>query len=602
MSDYLPPLNDMSFLIQDVLNLNTISTLPGYQEATPDLVEAVLDEGGRYFSAVIAPTNQLADNEGCRVEGNRVLTAQSLDGLFDTYREGGWPTLTGDSQFGGQGLPHVLGGAIDEMFQSANLGFSLLPLLTAGVITALDKFGSDVQKSQYLPRLISGEWSGTMNLTEAQAGSDLAAVRCKAVPRGDDYLISGQKVFISWGDHDFVENIVHLVLARTPDAPEGVRGISLFIVPKFLVDQEGKIAQRNDVYPASVEHKMGIHASPTCVMSFGETGGAVGYLVGEENHGLSYMFAMMNHARLSVGLQGVSVGERAYQHAVKFAREREQGSVAGLPGRATIIHYPDVRRMLMLMRSLTEAGRALSYSAFAHWDHASHEQDEAVRAYHQRRVDILTPLVKAWCTEAGNEVAYLGVQIHGGMGFIEESGVAQYMRDVRIAPIYEGTNGIQALDFVGRKVLRDNGVAARELLADLRLVLSPLACGDDGDKKRSENYSDEMNSAVAETLDVCDRALNLLFDKAADKPDFAGAVAFNFLLLFGTAVAASLMLKSATIAEAQLKEGAGKAGFLNTKIKTTRFFIEQVLPRTESYMRIIQAGDDATMALTVEEF
>lgn len=593
MSDYLPPLTDMSFLIQDVLDLNAISNLPGYQEATPDLVEAVLEESGRYFAEVIAPTNQLADSQGCRIEDKHVLTPPSLEGLFAAYRDAGWPTLTGDSQFGGQGLPHVLGSAIDEMFQSANLGFSLLPLLTAGVITALDKFGSDAQKSQYLPRLISGEWSGTMNLTEAQAGSDLAAVRCKAVPVDHHYLITGQKIFISWGDHDFVDNIVHLVLAKTPDAPEGVKGISLFIVPKFLIDEQGEIAGRNDVYPVSVEHKMGIHASPTCVMSFGEEGGAVGYLVGEENQGLSYMFAMMNHARLSVGLQGVSVGERAYQQAVNFAREREQGSVPGLPGQTTIIHYPDVRRMLMLMRSLTEAGRALSYSAFAHWDHASREQIEEMRTYHQRRVDILTPLVKAWCTEAGNEVAYWGVQVHGGMGFIEETGAAQYMRDVRIAPIYEGTNGIQAMDLVGRKVLRDNGKAARELLTDLRLSLS---------ETNGSGDMDEMNRAVAASLDACDQALDLLFSRAADNPDFAGAIAFNFLLLFGTTLAASLMLKSANIAETQLQQGAGKVGFLNTKIKTARFFIEQVLPRTESYMRIIQSGDKATMALRVDEF
>ena len=590
MTEYIPPIIDMNFLIRDVLDLNSIVALPGYQEATPDLVAAVLEEAARYFSEVIAPTNQSADGEGCRVENKRVITAPSLDDLYEGYKNAGWPALTGDIDYEGQGLPHLLGVAVDEMFQSANLGFSLLPLLTSGVITALHKFGSAEQKSLYLPKLISGEWSGTMNLTEAQAGSDLAAVRCKAVPSGDHYLISGQKIFITWGDHGYCDNIVHLVLARTPDAPEGVRGISLFVVPKYLVDENGKIGARNDAYPVSVEHKLGIHASPTCVMSFGEEGGAHGYLVGEENKGLTYMFAMMNHARLAVGLQGVSVGERAYQQAVNFAREREQGSVPGEPGKATIIQYPDVRRMLMLMKSLTEAGRALSYSALAHWDHATHEVDDGIGAYHQRRVDILTPLVKGWCTEIGNEVAYLGVQVHGGMGFVEETGAAQYMRDVRIGPIYEGTNGIQAMDLIGRKLLRDGGAAARELLADLRLTLP-----DTGELA-------EQTNAVAASIDACEQTIELLLSRAATKPDFAGAVAFNTLLLFGTTAAASLMLKSASVAQQQLHEGAGNTAFLNTKIKTVRFFIEQVLPRTDTYLRIIKSGDHATMALTVDDF
>ncbi len=592
MTDYTPPVTDMMFVIRDVLGLDAIAALPGYEEAAPDLVGAILEEAARYFGGVIAPTNQPADIEGCRVENGAVVTPPSLNGLYDGFRDAGWPALTGDVDYGGQGFPQLVGIAVDEMFQSANLGFSLLPLLTMGVTTALEKFGDARQKALYLPRLISGEWSGTMNLTEAQAGSDLAAVRTRAVPEDDHYLISGQKIFISWGDHALADNIVHLVLAKTPDAPEGVKGISLFIVPKFLHDENGNIGAHNDVLPVSVEHKMGIHASPTCVLSYGENGGAVGYLVGRENEGLTYMFAMMNHARLAVGLQGVSVGERAYQQAVTFAKEREQGSMPGVEGRATIIHYPDVRRMLMLMRSLTEAGRLLCYAAMGHWDRASRSESAADRDYHQRRVDILTPLVKGWCTEAGNEVTYWGVQIHGGMGFIEETGVAQYMRDARITPIYEGTNGIQAMDLVGRKLLRDRGAAAQELLNELRETLP----------KPAGSALNDMTALVARSIDACEEAINLVLTRSGSSPDFAGAVAFNTLLLMGTTTAAALLLKSADIACQQLASATNNRSFLNAKITTARFFAEQVLPRTDTYLQVIRSGDTATMALAEDDF
>lgn len=592
MTDYTAPLDEMNFLVNDVLDIASIAALPGYEECSRELVEAIYGEAGRYFSQVIAPTNQSADSEGCRVEDGAVVSAPSLDGLYTGFVEGGWPALTGDPQFEGQGMPHLAGVGVEEMCQSANLSFSLLPLLTKGVITAIERFASDEQKAAYLPKLISGEWTGTMNLTESQAGSDLAAVRAKAVPVDDHFLISGQKIFITWGDHSYTDNIVHLVLARTPGAPEGVRGISLFIVPKFILDADGKPGQRNDVYPVSVEHKMGIHASPTCVLSFGDNDGAVGYLIGRENEGLSYMFAMMNHARLAVGLQGVAVAERAYQQAVSYARDRVQGNAPGQPERVAIIHHADVRRMLMLMKSQTEAARILSYSAFAHWDFFSHSDDADTRAYHQRRIDILTPLVKALSTEVGNEVAYIGVQVHGGMGFIEETGAAQYMRDARILPIYEGTNGIQALDLIGRKLLRDKGAAASELFADLKL---DLQCA-------NELGLEHLVQPVLHSVDLCEQAIQFVFEQSRSDPHFVGAVAFDLLLLISNSVAAALMAKSAIVAQQQLNAGSDKAQFNKTKLATVTFYIEHVLPRTEAYYCALKNGHASTMAIDVDAF
>lgn len=592
MTDYIAPLDEMAFLVNDVLGIDDIASLPGYEECSTELVEAIYGEAGRYFAEIIAPTNQSADTEGCRVEDSAVVTAESLDGLYQGFVEGGWPALSGDPQFDGQGMPHLVGVAVEEMCQSANLSFSLLPLLTKGVITAIERYASDEQKAAYLPKLISGEWTGTMNLTESQAGSDLAAVRTKAVPVDDHYLIAGQKIFITWGDHSYTDNIVHLVLARTPDAPEGVKGISLFVVPKFILDADGQPGQRNDVYPVSVEHKMGIHASPTCVLSFGDNSGAVGYLIGEENEGLSYMFAMMNHARLAVGLQGVAVAERAYQQAVNYARERVQGNIPGQAERVAIIHHPDVRRMLMMMRSQTEAARVLSYSAFAHWDYLSHSPDADTRDYHQRRVDILTPLVKALSTEIGNEVAYIGVQVHGGMGFIEETGAAQHMRDARILPIYEGTNGIQALDLIGRKLLRDKGVALGELLSDLKQDLQSA------DKLGLEHLS----QPVLKSFDLCEEAVQYIFEQARSDANFAGAVAFELLLLVSNSIAGALMVKSAIAAQLKLDAASDKTSFYTTKLAAVRFYIEHVLPRTEAYSRSLKFGHSAIMAVDADAF
>ena len=594
MSDYQAPLQDIQFLLQEVLGLSEIAQLPGYEQATDDIVDAVLSEGGRFFGEVIAPTNWDADQAGSKVVDKKVVAAPGLKEAYTAMVQGGWPGLAGNPEYGGQGMPHLLGCALDEMCQSANLAFSLCPLLGKGVIAALEHYGSEEQKQFYLPKLISGEWAGTMNLTEPQAGTDLAAIRTKAVPNGDHYLISGQKIFITWGDHDFTDNIIHLVLARTPDAPEGVKGISLFIVPKNLHDDEGNSTGANDMYPVSVEHKMGIHASPTCVLSYGDNGGAVGYLVGEENQGLKYMFAMMNHARLSVGLQGVSLGERAYQLARDYARDRVQGETIGVEGRVAIIKHPDVRRMLMLMRSQIEAGRALAYEASAQVDKSLRDPDSKKAAFHQRRVDLLTPLVKGWCTEMAQEVTSLGVQIHGGMGFVEETGAAQHQRDARILPIYEGTNGIQALDLIGRKLLKDQGKALQELAAEFQKTLAKVEAA--GKPLKA------IHSGLGQALYASDKSIRHIFTNVMADWSFPGAVSFNLMMLLGTTAAGAMLAESALAAQQKLEAGEGDQQLYQNKLVTARFFAEQVLPRTLGYMQAIISGHEATMELEEDQF
>jgi len=589
MTVYNAPVDEMKFLLNDVLGMADIVKLPGFEEATPDMVDAILDEASRFFGEVLAPTNKSADAQGSSLEYGRVITAPALDGIYQQIVDAGWPGLTGDINYGGQGLPALLAVAVDEMSQSANMAFSLCPMLTKGVVTALSLYGSDEQKQTYLEKLVSGTWAGTMNLTEPQAGSDLAAVRTKAIPNGDHYLLSGQKIFITWGDHDYTDNIIHLVLARTPDAPEGVKGISLFVVPKFMINEDGSAGERNDVHCVGVEHKLGIHASPTCALSFGDNEGAVGYLVGEENQGLIYMFAMMNEARLAVGLQGVSISERAYQQAVAFAKDRVQGSVPGNK-KAAIIHHPDVRRMLMLMRSLTEGGRALAYSSFAHEDYVHKLDDEEQVAYHQRRVDLLTPLVKGWCTEIGMEVTSLGVQVHGGMGFVEETGAAQHMRDARILPIYEGTNGIQALDLVGRKLARDKGQSAMELLDELNQVVEDARGAD----------LTAIADSLASSLAACQEAAQMLL--AGEDWTTPSSAAYNMLMLMGTTVAGGLLVKSAVSATNLNAAGEGNTSFNNNKIMTAKFFAQHVMPRNSGYLETIKAGSETVMGLDIESF
>ena len=589
MSVYKAPQKEFSFLFQELVNYEEHSQMPGYEEVGSDMVEAIIPEAAKFFEQEVAPNNWDADTQPAHLKDGQVITAPMLAGAYQQMVEAGWCGISGNPKYDGTGFPGVVDVAVQEMLQSANMGFSLLPMLTRGVIHALNLYGTDEQKDTYLANLISGVWSGTMNLTEPQAGTDLSAVKTKAVPRGDHFLISGQKIYITWGDHELADNIIHLVLARTPDAPAGNQGISLFLVPKYLINADGSLGERNDVKPVGVEHKLGIHSSPTCTLQFGDQGGAVGYLVGPENQGLMCMFSMMNNARLSVGHQGVGIGERAYQQAVAYASERVQGKVAGVEGKAPIIHHPDVKRMLMQMRALTEAGRALSFYAIAQEDRSHHHSDEQVRAKSARAVEVLTPLVKGWCTESSMESTSLGVQVHGGMGFIEETGAAQHMRDARILPIYEGTNGIQALDFIGRKCLRDGGEGVNELLAEMAATVSA--------SKTDSLQVAELIKSLEMALEQCRQALAYVLGHAEQSP----AVAYNYMMLFGNSVSFWLLTKLAVAAQAELDAGA-EDRYYNQKLATARFFASQILTRNNAYLASLQQGAETIVELGAEDF
>ncbi|GAB2182083.1 acyl-CoA dehydrogenase [Denitratisoma sp. agr-D3] len=590
MTVYVAPVKDMMFVLEEVAGLDEVAALPGCDEVGADLVAAVLEEAGRLAEEVIAPLNKTADQQGATFADHAVKTAPGFKDAYRQFAEGGWVGLTCDPDYGGQGLPYLLSIPVSEIWNSASTAFALCPMLTSGAIEALTHHASAELKAIYLPKMISGEWTGTMNLTEPNAGSDLAAVRTKAVPNGDHYLISGTKIFITYGEHDYTDNIVHLVLARLPDAPAGVKGISLFVVPKFLVNGDGSLGKRNDAKCVSIEHKMGIHGSPTAVMAFGEEGGAVGYLVGEANRGLEYMFTMMNHARLAVGLEGVGIAERAYQQALAYALERIQGRVVGREGNLPIAYHPDVRRMLMTMRAQTEAMRALSFIAAAAMDKAGRVADGEQRKIHQARIDLLIPVVKAWCTELANEVAYAGVQVHGGMGFIEETGAAQHQRDARITTIYEGTTGIQANDLMGRKVARDGGAAAYALLAEM-----------DADAAKAAGLASLSVLGQALTAGVADlKAATdwIVAHYAGDTPGtLVGAV--HYLKLFGTVAGAWSLVRSAVAAQTKLDGGSGDAGFCRQKIATANFYADQVLPLSASLLTMIRRGPASLAAADV---
>jgi alkylation response protein AidB-like acyl-CoA dehydrogenase len=528
---------------------------------------------------VVAPTNWPSNTQPAYLQNGEVITSASLDGVYQQMVEAGWCSLSGSTKYGGAGFPAVIDAVVQEMLQSANMGFSLLPTLTRGVIHALNMYGSEEQRDRFLHKLISGVWSGTMNLTEPQAGSDLSAVKTKAVPHGDHFLISGQKIYITWGDHQQAENIIHLVLARLPDAPQGNDGISLFLVPKYQINDDGSLGPLNDVKTVGVEHKLGIHSSPTCTLAFGDNGGAKGYLVGPLNKGLMCMFSMMNHARLAVGHQGVAISERAYQQALDYASQRVQGAVVGIEGRAPIINHPDVKRMLMQMRALTEAGRAMSLFTIAAEDCASHHQDNSERARNAQMVEIMTPLVKGWCTEMAMESTSLGVQVHGGMGFIEETGAAQHMRDARILPIYEGTNGIQALDFIGRKCIRDKGTGIQQLIAQIEYSLDNLST-------QSEPIS-RLQAGLKKTIDQCQLAL----DHVLENQHKASFVAYQFMMLFGNSIAYWQLLILACAAHSKIDEGDTDK-FLSQKIATAQFFNTQILPRNQAYLEAITADSE----------
>ena len=596
MSTYAAPLQDMQFVIKDLVGLADITAMPDCAEVTDDLVDAVLDEAGKFASEVLDPLNRSGDKTGVKLADAKVTTPTGFKEAYKQFIAGGWNGLSGETEFGGQGLPHVVAMPVQEMWNSANMAFCLCPMLTSGVLEALKLKGSPTQKAQFVTKLTSGEWSGTMNLTEPQAGSDLSAVRTRAVPEGDHFRIHGTKIFITWGEHDMADNIIHLVLARTPTAPEGVKGISLFIVPKFMVNADGSLGERNDVKCVSIEHKLGINASPTCVLAYGDGKGAVGYLVGEENRGLEYMFIMMNHARLGVGLEGVALAERAYQHAREYAKTRVQGRAIGQKSgdRVTIIHHPDVKRMLLTMKAQTEAMRAVAYTASAALDKANHHPDDQERRRNQALVDFLIPIVKGWCTEACIDVASTGVQIHGGMGFIEETGAAQYLRDARITTIYEGTTGIQAADLVGRKVGFEKGATAFSVIEEMRKLDAELAASKNADVGAARvNFKRAIDDVAAATQWVVDT-----FPK---EPNAVAAVSVPFLKLWGTVTGGWLMARAALIADAKVA-GGGDADFYRGKIATARFYAEHILPQAAGLASAVTSGASSVLALTEAQF
>jgi len=581
MADYAPPVRDIRFTLDTISDIDSVVALPGFEHVDPDMIDGVLDEGARFFSEVFAPTNEVGDEIGSRFVDGSVTTPDEFKMAWTKLLEAGWVSVTGSPDFGGHGFPKTIGLAISEMMTSANLAFSLCPMLTGSAITLLTRHGSDELREQYLANLISGEWTGTMVLTEPEAGSDVGAVRAKATSNGDStYAVSGTKIFITWGDHDLADNIIHLVLARTPDAPAGTKGISLFLVPKFLVNDDGSIGARNPVETVSIEHKLGIHASPTCVLSFDD---ATGYLIGEENKGMSYMFTMMNQARLEVGLEGLAVAERAYQHAAAYAKERKQGRTPGSDVAAPIIEHPDVRRMLLTMKAYTEAMRGLIYDAVAAEDRNLNGTDPDATAAARDRLALLTPITKSWCTDRGVDMTSVGIQVFGGMGFVEESGAAQFYRDSRITPIYEGTNGIQALDLVMRKLPMNDGAVVTAYLDEIGSLDAALeAAGEPLADVRSG-----LASALA-TVRTATTWLNSQDDVAAR---MAGAT--PYLDMLGTLAGGYYLARQALAA----LPGAADDAWLSAKVSTATFYAKNLLPTVHGLSEAVTAGADVLFSI-----
>jgi Acyl-CoA dehydrogenases len=581
---YRAPLSDIRFVLEDLLDTSALSGMPGLEDYSSELATAVLEEAARFAEDVLDPLNQTGDREGARWTPDGVVMPAGFKDAYEKFVEGGWPQLGADPEYGGQPVPIVLGTAVQELWASANLSFKLCPMLTAAAVEALELRGTPEQKRLFLPKMVSGEWTGTMNLTEPQAGSDLALVRMRAVPDGSHYRLFGQKIFITYGDHDYTENIIHMVLARIDGAPPGVRGISLFLVPKVLVNDDGSLGARNDVRCTSIEHKLGIHASPTCVMTYGEREGAIGYLIGEPNRGLEYMFIMMNAARLSVGVEGYALAERAFQRAAEWARNRLQGRPPGAKseGPVPIVQHPDVRRMLLTMKSGAEAMRALALYAAYQFDLARHHPDERTRAAAQARGELLIPIVKGFCTENGVRLASLGIQVHGGMGYVEETGAAQHLRDVRITTIYEGTTGIQSNDLVGRKIGRDRGAAMGALIEEMRRELESLPVGD-GEGRAVVNASLE----AVERLEAATRAQLAALGEC---PERAYAVAVPYLELCGTAICGWLMAKAYARAAEGIAGGDAQQEFHRAKLRTAQFFAQHTLPNVLALARVVEQG------------
>ncbi len=601
MAEYVAPLRDMRFVLEHVVGLEELAKLEGFEHADPESVFGVLEEFGRLMSEVWSPTNPVGDAAGSTLVDGVVHTPPGFAEAYARYVEAGWPAVPFDPAYDGGGFPWLVGIVLQEMLNSANMALAMAPLLTQGAIDALVHHGTEEQRERYLKKMVTGEWTGTMNLTEADAGSDVGALRTRAVRQDDGtYRITGQKVFITFGDHDLADNILHLVLARTPDAPPGTKGISCFVVPKFLVGDDGALGERNDVVVLSIEHKMGIKASPTCVLEYGgRSQGAVGYLVGEEHAGMSAMFTMMNNARLGVGVEGLGLAERAYQRAAEFAGERTQGRAPGAAAgqRSPIVEHPDVRRMLLTMRACTEAMRALCYYQASQIDLAARHPDAAARTTAGARAALLTPLVKSWCTDLAETVTSLGIQVHGGMGYITDTGVDQHYRDAKITQIYEGTNGIQAMDLVGRKVPMRGGAVVGDLLADVRSTVEELAGAGDA--------FGPMHRELAVAVDSVEQATAWLMERGLADPVDALAAATPYQRLLATTVGGWMMARSALAAGRLLAAGTDGdddlAGLLEAKVITARFFADHLLPEVRGLLPAVTAGGADVMALTAAQ-
>ncbi len=599
MTDYRPPLRDIRFVLDHVADLQAIAGFEGFEHADPEIVKGVLEEASKFMSEVVAPTNAVGDREGLGFDGGEVTTPDVYKDAYRKLCESGWNAIGFPAEFGGGNMPGLLSSVVCEMLIAANSAFAMLPGLTAGAVRMLLAHGSEEQKETYVRRMVSGEWAGTMNLTEPEAGSDVGALRTTATPAGDGtYRVKGTKIFISFGEHDCTENIVHLVLARTPGAPAGTKGISCLIVPKYLVNPDGSLGARNDVRCVSIEEKLGIHSSPTCVLSYGDDEGAVGYLVGEENRGMRYMFTMMNDARLAVAIAGTAIGERAYQQALAFARERVQGRPIGVPAgeAAPIVEHADVRRMLMTMKAQIEAMRALNFATSAALDFAEHHPDEAVRTERLHLAELLTPVAKSWCTDVGTEVCSTAIQVFGGMGYITETGVHQHWRDVRITPIYEGTNGIQALDLVGRKLPLDGGKPVWALIGAMKDL--------DGDLAAAGAGFATIRARLAEGVDALERATMWIFEHGLADPVDVVSGASPYLRLFGTVVGGYFLARLALAARGVLDAGNvnGNEGFLEAKIVTARFYAEQLLPGAAALVPAVTAGKADLFAIDPAHF
>ncbi len=586
MSEFRPPVADLTFALENVVGYDQVAQLPGFEHADIDTVVEILSEAGDFMAEVVAPTNRAGDLEGSRLNADgTVTTPTGFKEAYAAFVEAGWGSVPLPEEFGGGGFPRTIGLALQELEMEANMAFSLAPLLTQGAIEALLGYGSDEQKQQWLPKMVSGEWAGTMNLTEPQAGSDVGALTTKAVKRADGtYGITGQKIFITFGDHDLSDQIVHLVLARTPDAPAGTKGISIFIVPKFLVNDDGSLGERNGVHTVGVEHKMGIHGSPTCVLSYED---ATGYLVGEENIGMRIMFVMMNSARLSVGTQGLAVAERAYQQSLDYARERIQGRAIGATETSPIIDFPDVRRMLMTQKAYIAAMRRMMLLNAVNVDISTHHPDPATRTRADEIVGLLTPICKAFGTDLGNELTSLALQIHGGMGYIEETGVAQHYRDVRIAAIYEGTNGIQAADLIARKLPVRNGASFLEFIASMRELDGELAAA-------GEEFA-SIRTQLSAQLDTLEQTTMWMLRTGATDPNSALSGSVPYLRIWGLVVGGWLMAKSALAARGQEADGVAEA-----QLPLARFYAEQLLPQAAGLVGATTAGSRDLFALDAD--